>query len=646
MGLLKVALVAGVQDGEAASMSNILEQEDYIKGLTDSQLQMMVEQPDGQIPDFLPLSEIQRRLDMRKNYAATEQPQMPSVRDNIMAQGLASAAPQRSSTPPDYLTSALPAGGGMQGQGGMGVQGYNTGGVIRMQDGRRAPRPQTGASNMVAAVDAATNMLRAQGRDASIYSQAELRRMGEEILGTDKLPSLVSQGYRAQQPGDTYTPESMDYGLLSYDPESPSNVALDALKTPFAASGAQTEARDIEAGKRVNLGTQADAAGERYARFIREDEQLGTLGEVVKGGYGLMKDALGFDDESAANRASMVQEAIAKGPDPEDPESFWNKKYYLPNPFDSIDNDKFAADHGYDMQGLQTIINRDAFDTSEIREGDMGGAMYPFSGALSGAYDYFFGEDEEADAVEVAETVETADAVEVADAVVDTPRNAASFLADLSRQQQVNPRFDQGRMSADAVGSISSRLNDEFDALESGQASESENLESLIESTRANAKKQAFYLGMMALGAGISKGDMGEGMDNATEVAGETLARGEGRATPLEAALATAPTSGIKDRIEALTAMARADANYRQIQASIDREGTLSDRNKNDLLRAIIPVARDFLEEEGVYSNSPDFNEKLNSLMSQFMSYSSYGAPTDVNQDRPRDAITSFDLPE
>ncbi|PDH33233.1 MAG: hypothetical protein CNF02_09805 [OM182 bacterium MED-G28] len=56
-----------------------------------------------------------------------------------MAEGLASAAPQRSSTPPAYPTSALPAGGGMQGSGGMGVQGYNTGGVIRMQDGRQTP---------------------------------------------------------------------------------------------------------------------------------------------------------------------------------------------------------------------------------------------------------------------------------------------------------------------------------------------------------------------------------------------------------------------------------------------------------------------------------------------------------------------------
>jgi hypothetical protein len=628
MGLLKVALAAGVQDGEV-SMSNILEQEDYIKGLPDSELQRMVEQPNGQIPDFLPLSEIQRRTDMREKYAATEQPQMRSVRDNIMAQGLASAAPQRSSTPPDYLTSALPAGGGMQGQGGMGVQGYNTGGVIRMQDGRRAPRPQTGASNMVAAVDAATNMLRAQGRDASIYSQAELRRMGEEILGANTGPTLLQQGYKESRP---------DLGS-DYNIDSVSSYRLNPFATPPVVDRGIELAGDAK-------DSVVDAAG-NVVDYFREDEQLGILGEVVSGGYGLMKDAAGsgldyvgdkYDSVSDAYNSSFMATPVTE---------------LFRNPFDSTRNDEFAADHGYDMQGLQAIINRDAFDTS-ASDGNIPppygyntiSSMYPLGGALSGAYDYFFGEDEEADAVEVAETVETADAVEVADAVVDTPRNAASFLADLSRQQQVNPRFDQGRMSADAVGSISSRLNDEFDALESGQASESENLESLIESTRANAKKQAFYLGMMALGAGISKGDMGEGMDNATEVAGETLARGEGRATPLEAALATAPTSGIKDRIEALTAMARADANYRQIQASIDREGTLSDRNKNDLLRAIIPVARDFLEEEGVYSNSPDFNEKLNSLMSQFMSYSSYGAPTDVNQDRPRDAITSFDLPE
>ena len=116
-------------------MSNILEQEDYIKGLADSELQRLAQQPDGQIPEFLTLSEINRRTEMRKKYEATEQPKKrPSIASNIMAEGLASVSPQRSSAPPALPTPALPVGGGTHGLGGMGVQGYNAGGVIKMQE--------------------------------------------------------------------------------------------------------------------------------------------------------------------------------------------------------------------------------------------------------------------------------------------------------------------------------------------------------------------------------------------------------------------------------------------------------------------------------------------------------------------------------
>ena len=321
---------------------NILEQEDIIKGMPDASLQQEMSVPSGQVPQFLVLSEIQRRTDMRERFEASEPQPTTTVRDQIMAEGLGASVPEFNNTAgmlppnmggmlsnspvparPNSSSPSLPVGDAPQGLAGMGVQ-MNSGGVVRMQQAGRFPRGQSGGtSNAVAAVNAAIEQLRAAGRDTSIYSQYELRKMGEEILGTDKLPSLVSQGYRAQQPGDTYTPQSMDYGLLSYDPEHPSNVALDSLETPFTVSGAQAEARDIEAEQRANLGAQADAAGKRYEKFIREDEQLGTLGGVVRGGYGLMKDALGFDDESAAERAAVVQEAIAKGPDPEEP-SFWN----------------------------------------------------------------------------------------------------------------------------------------------------------------------------------------------------------------------------------------------------------------------------------------------------------------------------------
>ena len=54
-------------------LQNILEQEDFIKGLPDASLYGEMEQPSGQLPQFLVLSEIQRRTDMRERYEATQE---------------------------------------------------------------------------------------------------------------------------------------------------------------------------------------------------------------------------------------------------------------------------------------------------------------------------------------------------------------------------------------------------------------------------------------------------------------------------------------------------------------------------------------------------------------------------------------------
>ena len=47
---------------------NILEAEDIIKGLPDQALFEEAQMPSGQVPQFLVVSEIQRRSDMRKRF--------------------------------------------------------------------------------------------------------------------------------------------------------------------------------------------------------------------------------------------------------------------------------------------------------------------------------------------------------------------------------------------------------------------------------------------------------------------------------------------------------------------------------------------------------------------------------------------------
>tara|TARA_B100000035_G_scaffold70964_1_gene58351 strand:+ start:6884 stop:8791 length:1908 start_codon:yes stop_codon:yes gene_type:complete len=75
---------------------NILEQEDIIKGLPDQALMQEAQMPSGQVPQFLVVSEIQRRSDMRKRFQE-DQPQEGTVKDRIVGEagmGIMGAMPQ------------------------------------------------------------------------------------------------------------------------------------------------------------------------------------------------------------------------------------------------------------------------------------------------------------------------------------------------------------------------------------------------------------------------------------------------------------------------------------------------------------------------------------------------------------------------
>ena len=72
---------------------NIIEQEDIIKGLPDQALQQEAKQPSGQVPQFLVVSEIQRRTDMRKRYQASQQQPQGTTADQIMQEGISTMMP-------------------------------------------------------------------------------------------------------------------------------------------------------------------------------------------------------------------------------------------------------------------------------------------------------------------------------------------------------------------------------------------------------------------------------------------------------------------------------------------------------------------------------------------------------------------------
>ena len=92
---------------------NILEQEDLVKGAPDDLLLQEAQSPSGQLPQFLVVSEIQRRKQMRDRFSAQEQQPEQTVSDQILAeaapqmppQGIGALQPQAPQMPPDMMAA-------------------------------------------------------------------------------------------------------------------------------------------------------------------------------------------------------------------------------------------------------------------------------------------------------------------------------------------------------------------------------------------------------------------------------------------------------------------------------------------------------------------------------------------------------------
>ena len=205
---------------------NIFEQEDLIKGLPDQSLMKEAQQPSGQVPQYLVVSEIQRRQDMRKRFSQQnqEQPQ-GTVKDQILS-GIAAMGqpdPMMQSAmgmqqPPQQMPQQPPMGMPQQmappqqpmpmppqQQGPMPPQGMASGGVVRMQEGRDTPyfRDLESFYSSSAPLNTQLAMLTKQGAGVD-----------ERLSIIDQIGDIYSQG-----PG-RYTQDEKREALLSqYTPE-------------------------------------------------------------------------------------------------------------------------------------------------------------------------------------------------------------------------------------------------------------------------------------------------------------------------------------------------------------------------------------------------------------------------------------------
>ena len=124
---------------------NILEVEDMIKGLPDQALQQEAQAPTGQVPQFLVVSEIQRRTDMRKRYQQQQEQPQGTVAEQIVQEGIAGISPQMG-MPPQAMPQGMPP-QGMPPQG-MPPQQMFSGGIIRLREGGETP-----SERLVKAID-------------------------------------------------------------------------------------------------------------------------------------------------------------------------------------------------------------------------------------------------------------------------------------------------------------------------------------------------------------------------------------------------------------------------------------------------------------------------------------------------------------
>ena len=119
---------------------NILEVEDIIKGLPDQALQKEAQAPSGQVPQFLVVSEIQRRTDMRKRFQSQQQEQpQGTISQQIVQEGIASIAPPpQQMMPQQPMAPQQPMPPQQMPMGQSLAQPMYRGGVVEMNTGRQA----------------------------------------------------------------------------------------------------------------------------------------------------------------------------------------------------------------------------------------------------------------------------------------------------------------------------------------------------------------------------------------------------------------------------------------------------------------------------------------------------------------------------
>jgi hypothetical protein len=263
---------------------NIIEMEDMVKGLPDQVLMQEAQAPSGRIPQFLALSEVQRRKDMRDRFQ--QQAPQATVKDQILQSGIAAALPQGPQMPPQGPPMGAPPGppqGPVMAYGGgqmpyFMANGGQVPGMVRMQAGQTVPRmtradrvnalkDQLQAAILAGATSEQINSLRSElealTAPAPLTPQAQNYQTFQRIRQGNLFPQM--QNVPVNMPAPDFSAqinaaiEPTTRGAVPASPTAP--TAPDAAAAPAEAPGAMPPTSDIDM-----LSTfQQTAAGMRGA---------------------------------------------------------------------------------------------------------------------------------------------------------------------------------------------------------------------------------------------------------------------------------------------------------------------------------------------------------------------------------------------
>jgi len=279
---------------------NILEVEDMIKGMPDESLMREAQQPTGQVPQFLVISEIQRRSDMRRRFQAQQEQPQATVKDQIVQEGIGGMVPQQmrqalapQQAAPQMGVPAQP--GGMGAPAGAPMQApvqMASGGLTRMQDMGRVP-----------GMSQSELIQRAQGLGLPLQQiQAALQagRLRELIDSSSSmgLPSLGTPGIELPMSTVEAVPLDID---RAYDKRN----ELERL------------AEQVRSLDPVSLATPAAAPTVSRAGSVMPDDRERPLDDSYFGGQpGGMPDQQGLGSMGLPSTGSMVAGATNFGEDP------------------------------------------------------------------------------------------------------------------------------------------------------------------------------------------------------------------------------------------------------------------------------------------------------------------------------------------